>query len=92
LQQTKIGEELPYYRYIGEVFLIISPHFHILVLGSNNYRPIKFAVEGPRERGREGFISPFYVKRAVISAASTSLRLAVLRKPVVVLRRERAYT
>jgi hypothetical protein len=32
------------------------------------------------------------VKRAVISAASTSLRLAVLRKPVVVLRRERAYT
>ena len=31
------------------------------------------------------------VKRAVISAASSSLRLAVLRKPVVVLRRERAY-
>ena len=31
------------------------------------------------------------VKRAVISAASSSLRLAVLRKPVVVMRRERAY-
>jgi len=31
------------------------------------------------------------VKRAVISASSTSLRLAVLRKPVVVMRRERAY-
>ena len=31
------------------------------------------------------------VKRAVISASSSSLRLAVLRKPVVVMRRERAY-
>ena len=31
------------------------------------------------------------VKRAVISAASSSLRLAVLRKPVQVLKRERAY-
>ena len=31
------------------------------------------------------------VKRAVISAASSSLRIAVLRKPVQVMRRERAY-